>query len=146
MKVLSLHGFCDETQTLIELTRLYEHVRAGNNHELPALTQHPLIKSRKKSGEFFGDPEEELQISVQAHRVQCWWNSWSTKKSTYLRRRHVFTIFGDIVLKLTLLQPSSAASERVFSILVRLYGKQQVNLLEDYKEIGVMLNYNNRTN
>ena len=57
---------------------------------------------------------------------------------------NVVNVFGRIVHKLALVQPSSAVSERVFSILVSMYGKQQVVCLEDYKECGVFMNYNKR--
>ena len=42
-----------------------------------------------------------------------------------------------------LIQPSSAAAERAFSIL-ESFSDQQQQLLEDAKEAAVMLQYNNR--
>lgn len=127
------------------MKRLYDHVRTGSNSELPSADP-TLQKRRKQSGELFGDEDEEFQIASQANRIQMWWNTWSSKNTTtHLRRRDVFDIFGRIVHKLTLVQPSSAASERVFSILVRMYGKQQVPCLEDYKESGVIMSYNKRS-
>ena len=95
-------------------------------------------------GGLFGDDEQELQMAAQAVRIQEWWNS-STSKSSQLKRRETFRVFGKIVLKLSLLQPSSASAERVFSLLIRLFGKQQVRSLNDYKEGVVMMNYNKRT-
>ena len=44
--------------------------------------------------------------------------------------------------KLFLIQPSSASSERVFSILKRSFGDQQNNSLEDYVEATVMSQFN----
>ena len=44
-----------------------------------------------------------------------------------------------------LVQPSSAAAERVFSILNRI-SDSQTNYLEDYVESTVMLHYNKRKN
>ncbi len=41
-----------------------------------------------------------------------------------------------------LLQPSSAAAERVFSILTNSFSDNQANALEDYIETSVMLQYN----
>ena len=41
--------------------------------------------------------------------------------------------------KIALIQPSSAAAERVFSILQSSFGKQS---LEDYIQLSVMLQYN----
>ena len=43
-----------------------------------------------------------------------------------------------------LVQPSSAAAERVFSILQR-FTAQQESSLEDYVELSVMLQYNTRS-
>ena len=44
-----------------------------------------------------------------------------------------------------LVQPSSAAAERIFSILQRFTAQQQSSL-EDYLELSVMLQYNLFTN
>ena len=46
--------------------------------------------------------------------------------------------------KALLVQPSSAASERVFSLLNNCFGSKQTNSLEDYVEGTIMLQYNNR--
>ena len=40
--------------------------------------------------------------------------------------------------------PSSAASERVFSLLKQLFGDQQLSSLMDYIQGSIMLNYNDR--
>ena len=42
------------------------------------------------------------------------------------------------------IQPSSAAAERVFSLLQSSFGKQQEQSLEDYIELSVMMQYNYR--
>ena len=44
-----------------------------------------------------------------------------------------------------LVQPSSAASERVFSILNQSFSSQQESALEDYTQLSVMLQYNYRS-
>ena len=46
--------------------------------------------------------------------------------------------------KILLLQPSSAAAERVFSILSNCFGEQQDRALQDYIEASLMLQYNKR--
>jgi len=46
--------------------------------------------------------------------------------------------------KVLLLQPSSAAAERVFSILSNCFGEQQDRALQDYIEASLMLQYNKR--
>ena len=46
--------------------------------------------------------------------------------------------------KLVLVQPSSAAAERVFSLLSKSFSKLQTRSLEDYVQLSIMLQYNNR--
>ena len=46
--------------------------------------------------------------------------------------------------KVVLVQPSSAASERVFSLLNSTFGDQHDNTLQDYLEASLMLQYNKR--
>jgi hypothetical protein len=46
--------------------------------------------------------------------------------------------------KIALIQPSSAAAERVFSLLQSSFGKQQEQSLEDYIQLSVMMQYNYR--
>ena len=43
-----------------------------------------------------------------------------------------------------LVQPSSAASERIFSLLRNSFGERQHSALQDYIEASLMLQYNNR--
>ena len=45
-----------------------------------------------------------------------------------------------------LVRPSSAAAERVFSILSDSFSSQQHLALEDYIQLSVMLQYNDRKN
>ena len=46
--------------------------------------------------------------------------------------------------KTALIKPSSAAAERVFSLLQSSLGKQQEQSLEDYIQLSVMMQYNYR--
>lgn len=46
--------------------------------------------------------------------------------------------------KILLVQPSSGAAERVFSLLQNSFSKQQESALEDYYESSIMLQYNHR--
>ena len=43
------------------------------------------------------------------------------------------------------LSPNSAACERVFSLLKRLFGEQQMDSLSDYLNAALKLNFNGRT-
>ena len=47
-----------------------------------------------------------------------------------------------LVKKLLLIQPSSAAAERVFSLLAIVFTSQEDSALQDYLEASVMLLYN----
>ena len=60
--------------------------------------------------------------SLQAHR-----KAWA------LAARVVFAI-----------SPNSASCERVFALLKRLFGEQQMSSLADLVQAALMLNYNNR--
>ena len=52
--------------------------------------------------------------------------------------------WASAVKKITLVQTSSAAAERVFSLLVTMFGDKQQDALEDYIEAALMLRVNNR--
>ena len=52
--------------------------------------------------------------------------------------------WSSAVRKILLVQPSSAAAERVFSILTTSFGHLQNQSLSDYIELSLMLQYNNR--
>ena len=52
--------------------------------------------------------------------------------------------WSSAVMKVLLVQPSSAAAERVFSILNSSFNDSQEHALADYLQACVMLQYNNR--
>ena len=52
--------------------------------------------------------------------------------------------WSGVAQKVFLLQPSSGAAERVFSLLNNSFSDQQQNTLEDYVEASIMLQYNSR--
>jgi len=63
-----------------------------------------------------------------------WWNRQTENLPHWLAA----------VRKIVLIQPSSAAAERVFSILNTSFGERQDNALQDYVESSLMLQYNKR--
>ena len=63
-----------------------------------------------------------------------WWADLSLDLSSW----------SSAVQKVVLGQPSSAAAERVFSLLVTMFGDQQHDALEDYAEADRMLRVNDR--
>ena len=46
--------------------------------------------------------------------------------------------------QIILIQPSSAALERVFSLLMNSFAERQNSSLQDYIEASIMMQYNNR--
>ena len=53
-------------------------------------------------------------------------------------------IWSNTAQNVLLLQPSSAAAERVFSVLNNTFASKQLRALEDYVEASIMLQYNKR--
>lgn len=62
---------------------------------------------------------------------------WKTHRSS-------LPTWATALSKVLLVQPSSAAAERVFSILKQSFGDQQYRSLQDYIEASLMLQYNKR--
>ena len=48
------------------------------------------------------------------------------------------------VLSAAAISPNSASCERVFALLRRLFGEEQMRALADYIQASLMLNYNKR--
>ena len=48
-----------------------------------------------------------------------------------------------VLSRYSVIQPSSASAERVFSLLTNAFGSQQESALQDYLEASVMPRYNN---
>ena len=63
-----------------------------------------------------------------------WWKS----------HKHNLPNWAQACRLVLLVQPSSAAAERVFSILTSSFSSQQQTSLEDYIQLSAMLQYNNR--
>ena len=72
-------------------------------------------------------------VALHVDLVQFWY-----------QRKDMLPGFCKLFAVLMLLQPSSAACERVFSVLTRMLGDQQDSALQDYVQTQVMLEYNKR--
>ena len=68
------------------------------------------------------------------------------EKVHWWQRQRNIPQWSDAVRKLLLVQPSSAASERAFSLLATCFSDQQDSALEDYVEASMMLIYNRDVN
>ena len=64
------------------------------------------------------------------------------KVSWWAAHRQTLPFWSATVTRLLLIQPSSAAAERVFSLLSSAFHSQQDSALQDYVEASVMLRYN----
>ena len=65
-------------------------------------------------------------------------------KSWWKRNEEVLPNWSNTCKSVLLVQPSSAAAERVFSILSNSFTDRQEHSLKDYIETSVMLQYNCR--
>ena len=66
--------------------------------------------------------------------LEWWRTNGGSFKTWAIAARIVFAI-----------SPSSASCERVFALLTRLFGEQQLSALSDYVQAALMLNHNGRT-
>ena len=65
-------------------------------------------------------------------------------KEWWKGHHHELPHWASVYRKIALVQPSSAACERVFSLLANSFASQQERALEDYIQLSVMLQYNQR--
>ena len=65
-----------------------------------------------------------------------WWKA-KEENNTLLKWVQAFKL-------VLLVQPSSGAAERVFSLLNNSFNTKQESAMEDYIELSVMMQYNNR--
>ena len=74
--------------------------------------------------------EDVTRVSI------CKW--WKAHEGT-------FPIWTAVLKKCLLVQPSSAAAQRVLSLLENSFSKNQAKALEDYIEGSLMLQYNHKS-
>ena len=76
---------------------------------------------------------QDVVIEQEEKKVE-WWQAHADRLPNW----------SMAVKKILLVQPSSAAAERVFSILAASFNDQQDRALADYLQASVMLQYNKR--
>ena len=76
---------------------------------------------------------QDVALESEERQVE-WWKVHEEKLPNW----------SSAVKKVLLIQPSSAAAERVFSLLSASFHKQQESALFDYLQASVMPQYNNR--
>ena len=92
----------------------------------------PAYKSRAASCRI--DETGPHSVTALAEAIWLWWSRQESFLPTWCAAAKV----------IALISPSSAAVERVFSILRRHFGDDQKRSLEDYVEGSVMLEYNSK--
>ena len=80
----------------------------------------PPTGRKRSKGRNIGDPNPD------------WWKQHEIELPNWSRACKMVLLF----------QPSSAAAERVFSLLQNSFQEQQFSALEDYIETSIMLQYN----
>jgi hypothetical protein len=102
------------------------------------------------------EPEDDLPVNARslrsgqsainkkAYACMAWWREPSGSSQAALPRYEAFPHSARCVRMICLCPPSSAASERVFSLLKLALTKQQFRKLMDGLETGLMLRYNDR--
>ena len=86
----------------------------------------------------------------EAYQVVLWWRSKysclveapTLTEQQAQRRCVLLPKFGTLLVMMCLLQPSSAASERVFSLLNSMFGKDRLHCLRDLVEGSLFLRVN----
>ena len=73
-----------------------------------------------------------MNFQLLAEQKVQWWRNHEAQLPSW----------SDAVKKVLLVQPSTGAAERVFSILNAFFGHQQNHALQDYLECSIMAQYN----
>jgi hypothetical protein len=107
----------------------------------PALQRHPERVSALK-GELaayvsaaMDAVRDPARADKRSDEVSDWWALHAAR----------LPLFSTLMRDVALACPSSAAAERVFSVMRRSFGKGQKTSMEDYIELSCMLQYNYRT-
>ena len=93
----------------------------------PFLSNNEVIQSLTRHLKF-------LMTLILCQIVGAWWKSVARELPAW----------SSAIQKLVVVQPSSAAAERAFSMLTTMFGEQQHDALEDYIETSLMLQVNDR--
>ena len=105
--------------------------------EVDSLQVFPFLDDTSVIGGLKEELPQYLTLAADAsHEIEPlnWWKHHETDLPKW----------SGAARKIVLVQPSSAAAERVFSILHCSFGDRQQHALEDYIEASVQLQYNNR--
>jgi len=98
----------------------------------PFFTQEQIVALKKELPSYLA----KVRSTGDDSDIDClkWWKSHES----------TLPVWSDATKRVLVVQPSSAAVERVFSILNTAFGNYQQNSLQDYIEVSTMLKYNSR--
>ena len=99
----------------------------------PFLDSDEIINGPKAKLPDYLAAAEDVNVLNEEQKVE-WWH----------RQEERLPHWATVVKQVTLIQPSSAAAERVFSILKASFNEQQDCALVDYIQASVMAQYNKR--
>ena len=87
---------------------------------------------------------EYTKVNKRAYSIMEWWCLTTDMDSADigLPRFKVFSSWGKLVSLISLCVPSSAAVERVFSLLKLCKSKNKYDMLHDEMEVSMLLRYN----
>ena len=115
-----------------------EYVRTAEIESLRADLQHvlnPLIQ-------YF----PYLQRSLQTYKAHCVSSpDYPSILAFWVAKRDDLPDWFECLKFIALVQPSSAAAERVFALLRAKFSSYQESTLEDYKACSVMMEFNRRS-
>lgn len=103
---------------------------------ISALSAFPFFSTEVLDGQKVELPSYLARVTDVDPNLSCleWWKLNNT----------TLPLWSEVAQKILLVQPSSAASERVFSLLNASFSYQQQSSLQDYVETSVMMQYNGR--
>lgn len=99
----------------------------------PFLDNDVIMNGLKDELPIYMAAAEDVAISTEEKKVEWWYD-----------HKEQLPYWATAVKQVLLVQPSSAAAERVFSLLKSSFNEQQGGALVDYLQASIMLQYNKR--
>ena len=130
--------------SLKEQILVFKAVRVFNPHKIPVLKPDVSHVNALQVVPFFKDDElENLKAELPSYVAKADDISSELAALEFWKLNATdFPLWSSAVKKILAIQPSSAAAERVFSLLNSGFGDLQGNSLKDYIEASIMLRYN----
>ena len=138
--------FYEEHREQLDLWRFCRLLNPRFVHRTPMVTLQNELKTTIISSqlEFYDCLKDSLQ-SYKVCSAKFNYEKYPTILSFWIAKKDDLPDWYECMKFISLLQPSSAAAERVFAILRTKFSKQQESTLEDYKECSIMMEFNNRS-